>query len=265
MWSSASLATPALCLLLASTPTTMALRFGGAPRTAVRPHHWQMMASDAEDPFASISECLVESDGAARLDCLEGRAAESSESSEAIFASIRECVVGAENAAEQEACLVDDQDAVAASSAAPALPHDPTENLLGPHESLAECIWEAENPGEIVECRVDFEELLGVRGHDPFSHHRPRNASVRPTRLSPSQVPTGECDAETEICNPEDIRTQEQIEQAASRTSTATMSMCGLVGPDARFGPGKCIFRGDKCTGKRCKVNNAPCKVNHSS
>lgn len=34
---------------------------------------------------------------------------------------------------------------------------------------------------------------------------------------------------------------------------------------EMRFGPGKCIFRGDKCTGKRCKVNSAPCKVNHAS
>ena len=63
------------------------------------------------------------------------------------------------------------------------------------------------------------------------------------------------------MCNPEDIRTKEQREAATVRTSSATMSLCGLVGPEARFGPGKCIFRGDKCTGKRCKVNNAPCKV----
>jgi len=157
--------------------------------------------------------------------------------------AIRECLVDAENAGEQEACVeggeVATNSADGALSWAPALPHDRTENLLGPHESLAECLWEAENPGEIAECRVDFEELLGV--------------------------PTGECDSETEVCNPEDIRTKEQREAATVRTSSATMSLCGLVGPEARFGPGKCIFRGDKCTGKRCKVNNAPCKVNHSS
>ena len=82
-------------------------------------------------------------------------------------ASIRECLVDAENAGEQEACVEDGE--VATNSAdgalswAPALAHDRTENLLGPHESLAECLWEAENPGEIAECRVDFEELLGVR------------------------------------------------------------------------------------------------------
>ena len=110
------------------------------------------------------------------------------------------------------------------------------EHLMGGAESLAECLYDAENPGEIEECRTDFEELIGV--------------------------PTGACD-ETGKCNPEDIAVTNPTGAAPSRAGDAKMAL--LVEPCPRFGPGKCIFRGDKCTGKRCKVNSAPCKDNHAS
>ena len=304
------LTTSAQCLLLLIAPlTTNALNVGmGWSRAAMRTRTWHMMAGDplaSDDPFASIRECLVDDvTPGGRLDCLENAAKTAqplndfSANSEEVFATVRECLVDAENAAEQEACQVDGVDVATAtapsSAAAPTLPHDRTENLLGPHDSLAGCLWEAENQGEIDECRVDFEELLGVRTQPQPTHAiqltQPRNgtqllqpthadtyslSTIRPFGFTLTavpawhayQVPTGECDSETEICNPEDIRTKEQIEAdaAAGRSSGAKMSLCGLVGPEARFGPGKCIFRGDKCTGKRCKVNNAPCKVNHGS
>ena len=46
-----------------------------------------------------------------------------------------------------------------------------------------------------------------------------------------------------------------QAEQSPYRAGSCEM----------RFGPGKCIFRGDKCTGKKCKVNSAPVRLSQKS
>ena len=118
---------------------------------------------------------------------------------------------------------------------------DKKEHLMGGAESLAECLYDADNPGDIEECRLDFEELIGM--------------------------PTGAC-VETENgakCNPEEIKVTNPTGEAKAGPRAGDAKMRMLVEPCPRFGPGKCIFRGDKCTGKRCKVNSAPCKVNHAS
>uniref|UniRef100_A0A7S0LMU5 Uncharacterized protein n=1 Tax=Coccolithus braarudii TaxID=221442 RepID=A0A7S0LMU5_9EUKA len=156
---------------------------------------------------------------------------------------VRECIVDAENAGEIAECL-SGEPAVSTTSSpardasmAPLTDEDRKAALLGSAESLAECLWDAENPSEIAACRDDFEELIGV--------------------------PTGACNEEGK-CNPEEIKVVPATELAgASRAGGVQMCVPDTANP--RFGPGKCIFRGDKCTGKRCKVNNAPCKDNHAS
>lgn len=157
---------------------------------------------------------------------------------------VRECLADAENLAEIEDCqLPGTAHAGSTSTAAPPAAFDADENrkehLMGSAESILECLTDAENPAEQADCRSDFEELIGV--------------------------PTGAC-VETEnkdqLCNPEDIRTTDAVASGGGRAGAPTM----LVMPCGRKAvPGKCIFRGDKCTGKRCKVNNAPCKTNHAS
>lgn len=206
------LTTSAQCLLLLIAPlTTNALNVGmGWSRAAMRTRTWHMMAGDplaSDDPFASIRECLVDDvTPGGRLDCLENAAKTAqplndfSANSEEVFATVRECLVDAENAAEQEACQVDGVDVATAtapsSAAAPTLPHDRTENLLGPHDSLAGCLWEAENQGEIDECRVDFEELLGVRTQPQPTHAiqltQPRNGTqlLQPTHADTYSLST---------------------------------------------------------------------------
>lgn len=149
---------------------------------------------------------------------------------------VRECITDAENAAEIEDCKAPATAHSASAHAAPAIKStasDRQDHLMGSAESLAECLYEAENAGEVEECRTDFEELIGV--------------------------PTGTC-SEDGKCNPEDIRVKTPTGRSAGGP---TMLLCDVLSRKAV--PGKCIFRGDRCTGKRCKVNNAPCKVNHAS
>ena len=156
---------------------------------------------------------------------------------------MRECLADAENPAEIEDCLL--PDAPHSTTSTPPVsgvlsPEEAAANrkdhLLGSAESLAECLWDSENPNEIAECRLDFEELIGV--------------------------PTGTCSDEG-ICNPDDIRPSEAAVTAGGRSGSAPSMMAEPCSRKAI--PGKCIFRGDKCTGNRCKVNKAPCKVNHAS
>ena len=106
------------------------------------------------------------------------------------------------------------------------------EHLMGGAASLSD----AEYANKIHARRLAFEELTA----------EPTGVCVEAEKLNPNSNP-----------NPEDIG----VKDVVARSGAPTM----LVEPCSRYGPGKCIFRGDKCNEKRCKVNNAPCKVNHEN
>jgi hypothetical protein len=54
-------------------------------------------------------------------------------------------------------------------------------------------------------------------------------------------------------------------EESVPSASNAAESDCFFGGGGGVPEGAKCVFRGDACTRKRCKVNGGPCKNNHAS